>query len=51
MKREYIKPEMDLIKLRKVDIITASGDYDDTSFMDYNTIINGLNDGKHFKFH
>lgn len=27
MKREYIKPEMDLIKLRKVDIITASGDY------------------------
>ena len=31
--------------------ITASGDYDDTSFMDYNTIINGLNDGKHFKFH
>ena len=35
------------IELRKVDIITASGDYDDTSFMDYNTIINGLNDGKY----
>ena len=31
--------------------ITASGDYDDTSFMDYNTIINGLNDGKYSKFH
>lgn len=39
------------IELRKVDIITASGDYDDTSFMDYNTIINGLNDGKYSKFH
>lgn len=61
MKKIYITPSVELIELKKVDIITASspldntdwtnGDYDDTSFMDYNTIINGLNDGKHFKFH
>jgi hypothetical protein len=51
MKKEYNKPEIEMINLLKVDIITASGDFDDTGLIDNNTLINGLNDGTYSKFH
>lgn len=51
MKIEYVRPEIEMIELRKVDVITASGDYNDDVFSDENVFSNSDKDGKFSNFH